>query len=728
MALNPATKQGSLNNPTTRANELNDPQFSENQGYFPYDLTHQSFITPKFGEITPSLILDTVPGDRIVVRDNQKLILNRINGNFLSNLNQYIDTFYIPLRSVYPENYEKMIVNKTKGDDIPNSALPMFPLGGLINDYLLSDTAVTYIDVSDNVEETVTMRELTDAVLSETGLSLGDYPAVVISSYYSRLTLLATVLSRGQLLDYMNYQLDLLTDDTLITSLFQAKIDDYFNALYDNRYSYLIAEDNDNYVMLSNSLDLELDQISIQGGHRFAATTLEEWRQAISDILEKGEMIDFRKIEYDEDSGYYDNLKDATRELVQSIINIFSTSEIAFPETYINTINESANPFADGSYINIGRILAYQQVVAQYFTNDTIDNIYNSDLYMQLLRAVMYPSIDGFSSEPTFDYNGVATEYDYISTGGAFHSLISDKIPGHLNRQYVFMTLMFLMRRSLRFGDYFSTARPNMLAIGQLGVNVENGAVSPIDITKNLLMQRYLNACNRIGNGFLQSMASLFSITPSDTGTFPRFISHRKIEIQNQITNNTSEEQGKQTTNLVGYVDESACDVFIDDFGYLISVVSFDVLPVYTTGIDSTWHFSDRFDYFNPMLQNIGDQPIRSSELLGNPELYNSTFGYVVRNGEYKFALSKAHGAFCNNELAGVMFKYPINDMRTDFEGGLTDLKINPDYIRDKAIYLDKVIPANSGLSPASYFQFVISCTNEVHAARKIQATPPVLF
>lgn len=722
MALNPANKQGSLNDPTTRANELNDPQFSENQGYFPYDLTHQSFLTPNFGMITPSLIVDTVPADRIVVRDNTKLILNRIDGNFLSNMSQYVDTFYVPMRSIYPMNYEKMIVNKTKGDDIPNSALPMFPLGLLILDYLNSNTPITFVDAANNVDVVYTMRELTTAAINE-DLTTGNFEEIVFSAYYSRLTLLATVLSRGQLLDYLNYQLDELNDDTTVLSMFQAKIDDYFNALYACRTGYL---DGGEYsTLLSHSLELDQDKITDLGGHRFTCNSMSEWRQAIADILEKGEMIDFRGITT---AGNYDDLIFATKELVNAIFSIFTNSDIGDYDGYIDNINESSNPFSDGGYINIGRVLAYQQVVAQYFTNDTIDNIYNSDLYMQLLRAVMYPSIDGFSSEPTFDYNGVATEYDYISTGGAFYSLISDKIAGHLNRQYVFMTLMFLLRRSLIYGNYFNTARPNMLAIGQLGVAVEDGSVSPIDITRNLLMQRYLNACNRVGNGFLQSMASLFGITPSDTGTFPRFISHRKIEIQNQVTNNTSSEQGKQTTNLVAYSDNTACDVFIDDFGYLISVISFDVLPVYTTGIDSTWHFSDRFDLYNPMLQNIGDQAIRSSELLGNPTLYNSTFGYVVRNGEYKFALSKAHGAFCTNDLAGYMMKYPINELRNDFEESVADLKINPDFIRDKSSYLDRVIPEISGVSPASYFQFVVSCTNEVHAARKIQATPPVLF
>jgi hypothetical protein len=265
-----------------------------------------------------------------------------------------------------------------------------------------------------------------------------------------------------------------------------------------------------------------------------------------------------------------------------------------------------------------------------------------------------------------------------------------------------------------------------MLAVtDQLSIAVDGGQVSPIDVTKNLLMQRYLNAANYIGQGFLQYMSSIYGIKPSDTGCIPRFISHRKIALQNQITNNTADNQGAQTTNIVGYSDASAFDVFIDDFGYLLSLTSFDVLPVYKSGIDNTYHFADRFDYFNPMLQGIGDQPIRSSELLGYPDLFNDAFGYTMRNAEYKYKLSKAHGAFCNS-LPGFMLSYPLYAYNEAVDG--YDLEINPDFIRDKPIYLDPVIPQMTGVSPAEYFHFIVACTNQVHCARKIQATPGVLF
>lgn len=710
MAFNPAKQTEALNSPVERASKLNDPQFENQQGYFPYDLTHQEFITPLFGQITPTMHLDTVPGDRTVVHDNTKLILNQVNGNLLSTINQYVDSFYVPLRSVFPMNYEKLIPNPVKGEDIPNSALPVVPLLAYLREFYRSGIEVTTPD------ESFKMNELTERLLAFRNFE--DFGSGnMVSVYIGRLLLLSTILSRGQLLDYLGFQLDTRSiSNTTIASTLQYNIDAFFRAVYN---SFMEEETTLNYLKLDiTKNDLNLDNI-LQHSN---VSDLSNFRSSLADIFEAGHFPMITVDSYDSD------LIKATIALVESLDSIFDGYTVSSNVTHLITI-DSLPDMDDEAYFNIGKVLAYQQVVAHYFTNDRVDNIYSSELFMQNLRSIMYPSEDGSiqTTEATFDMNGVRYEYDYISYGGFWASLLTDHlVEGSFNRQYVWATVMLLLRRSLRFGDYFSTARPNMLAVSdQLSIAVNGGQVSPIDVTKNLLLQRYLNSCNHIGQGFLQYMSSIYGIKPSDTGTIPRFVSHRKINIENRITNNTAENQGHQTTNLVGYSDMSAFDVFIDDFGYMISVTSFDVLPVYKSGIDSSYHFSDRFSYFNPMMQGIGDQPIRSSELLGYPELYGDVFGYTMRNAEYKYKISRAHGAFCNS-LPGFMVAYPLHAYNEDIDG--YDVNINPDFIRDKPIYLDPLVPQMSGVSPAEYFHFVVSCTNQVHCARKIQATPGVLF
>lgn len=723
--INPSKKGEALNSPVERANNLNDPHFENQQGYFNYDLTHSEFITPLFGKITPSMHLDTVPADRVVLHEDVKTILNRIDGNFLNTINQYSDSFFVSLRSVFPMNYEKLIPNPLKGDDLPNSALPMVPFAAFIMDYIRGDYEV---DVDGNMYNMSGLWRDVVQVIPMEGHGFIEVDNEAVCYVLSRLSLLATVLSRGELLDYLGIQFDYNTINPRVASVFQERIDKFFDELYSVRDVYLYQSGEDNHYLHGveiNTTDNNYDGRNFK--RQFRANTKEEWRQALSDCFEAGLMPDFGNVnsEWSDSTNYA--LRKAVNELGSIISQIFSSFELTDVDTYLTKVDSGNISLHDGGHINIGKVLAYQQIIAQYFTNDKIDNIFSSELFMQLLRGVMYPSSDGlFTKEPVFDYNGVSTEYDYISAGGFWASLISNEIDGKANRQFLWMTLMLLIRRSLRYGDYFSSARIDMLAVSdQLNIATTGSMVSPIDITKGLLMQRYLNAVNHVGQGFLQYMSSEYGVKPSDTGVIPRFISHRKVVLQNQITNNTADEQGKQTTNLVGYTDNGAFDCFIDDFGYLLTLQSYDLLPIYKSGIENTYYFADRFDYFNPMLQGIGDQQIRLSELIGNPASYNTGFGWTMRNAEYKYKLSKAHGAFVNS-LNGFCLAYPLDNYFNSVRPA--ELKIDSDFIRDKAIYIDPIISHNTGCSPANYFHFAVACVNELRCARKIQATPSVLF
>lgn len=699
MAYNPS-KDTVLNAPTDRVNDVNEVDYSEEQGYFNYDLTHQEMITPRFGEVTPSCHIHTSPGDRILHHDNVKTIHTKINGNLLNTVNQYIDSVFVPMRTYFPNNYEKLIKNPKQGDDLPHMAEPQIPLSYLINDYINSSVIVA---LPGDISSTL-------ASLME-GRSQNTYGDILC---ISRWLLLSTIFSRGQLLDYLGCSFDFLEVTAQPRmSEFQKRIDDFQNALYrffiDKKITTIVGQKldlttNDFFNIGGSSITIDLDE---------GADTMAQYRSAIADLFEKGYLV------YPYFASYIptdDPLWDAVDALRSIFLRVFNYD---VPEDFESSINNSADPFKAG-FVNIEKPMAYQLAIAQFYTRDSVDNVFNSELYMQNLRAVMYPSVNGFSSEPTFDYNGVPTEYDYISCGGVYHSLISQRTPGHWKRQMVWMSLVLMLRRSLRYGDYFSTARPQMLAQGQLAFSKEiPGGTIEIDTVRNLLVARYLNSVNRKRSGFLEYFSSVYGIVPSDIGSAPRFVSHRQIPLTNDITTNTADNQGAQTTNLIGFSDNVGYDVFIDDLGVLISLVSFDVLPIYPSGIENTYHFADRFDYFNPMLQNIGDQQIRMSELIGMPNARQLGFGYVVRNAEYKFKLSKAHGALVNY-LNGFLLKLPYNLL--DIE------KVDSDFIRDKPYFFDSIVTEATGISPGEYWHFITAVTNGLQCARKIQKEPPLLF
>lgn len=706
---NPSKLEPKLNNPTQRANELNDPQFEEQQGYFPYDLTHHEYLTPRFGEVTPTCNMHTIPGDRVVFNGNEKTVLTQINGNFLGTVNEYSDSFFVPLRSLIPNNYEKLIPNPTKGDDLPISALPKFPLAAFVNSYLHS-TRTVRIENEGVLTQTMAVRELMRFAYEwDNDADMAFAFNVALTRWFA----LLTMFSRGQLLDYLGYSL---------SEEFQEVIDDVFYSFWNNP-SRNDVETIDLFYSPTGDVIDSSQNLGNQADTR-PSRTLSEFRDVISYAFEHGFIINFTAL-YDQlgidDTGIVEKLQ-RFESLLWSYLQFNNYSSENYQQLITKYDTEVYQATDNYQYINLFTPLAYQQVIAQYYSNNSVDNIFNADLYMQNLRAVMFPSIDGVSSsEPVFLYNGVETRYDLISLASSLYSLVSLDAPdGFLTRQYLFITLVFLLRNSLRYGDYFATARPNMLAVGDLTINVEDGAVSPIDITQNLLKQRYLNAANYIGSGFLPYMASIFGVTPSDTGTYPRFISHYKQTLRSDIVTNTADETGRQYTNLLGFSNGNSWDCFIDDYGVILVLKSYDVLPVYSKGVDRTFGFSDRFDLFNPMLQNIGDQPILSTEIGGD---FEYIFGYTMRNAEYKYKVSRAHGAFVRS-LRGFYMPFPV-DYYKNVLGGL---KINPDFIRDRPFFFDSVVSQQTGTSPADYYHFIVSCVNTLKTARKMQATPAVLF
>lgn len=751
MALNPAIRPPG-SNPIERANPINDPTFQANQGYNTFDITNQQLITPRYGEVTPTEVCETVLGDRHFVHDNALTMLNQIDASLVTKVNEYRDHFYVPMRCVYPINYEKLIPNPTKGDDLPSKALPMIPLSAFLYRMLKNPQPIEFFQGEYTGEPAV------DPVTYQVNLSTGTFDGNVSTPFgqvvLNQLLYVATILSRGQLLDYLGFQPD--TIDQISRrgdsysgwkSEFQQKIDAFFDALTicsnphdpQNFFVTVIGTDitdnadgfNTNYIDASGAVFpgpvkvRYTPSFSVDDAGQLVSTwNYSSFRAALMDSIEKGLFVTLRfyNANYQEfDNNRYIPEAKALYDFLVAYLN-YSDDPNAFQD------DVTPVDMFDPGYINPTRLVAYQLAVAEYMSNDNIDNVFTADLWMQNCRSIMFPSKANITSELTFNYNGIDVEYDLMTSGAWQLAFFDDRtLKGLIHRMLPFASNLFLLRRSLRYGDYFSTGRPDLVSVGQLGINVDDGVVNPIEVSQQLLLARYRQATNWMGSKFDSQAKGVYGVTPSDQGARPYFIAHRKIELQREQVVNTAQNQGARTTNLLGVTDSNGFDVFIDDFGILISVVSYDALPAYPSGIDPTFRLYDRYSMFNPMLQNVGDQPIHLDEFTGVLDDNRSLepFAYSVRYAQYKFGISRAHGAFVNL-LPGYAMRYPWHSLVS--EPGQLELKISPDFIRDKPYYFDQFFKQRTGLSPASYYHFIVSCNNEHIAARKMQVQPGLLF
>lgn len=728
MPLNPAIRQETVNSPIQRANPLNDPNYVNQQGYNNYDLVNSHVITPRWGEVTPMSVYETVGGDRHMNNHNTLTILNQIEGNLVSKVNEYHDTVYVPMRVVYPINYVKMKVNPTQGDDLPWQALPQIPLLYFLRRILLPHHDIKYVDSEGNSDSiNPDLWNNYDAL---------DYDGFNAAAFINSVLYVSQVLSRGQLLDYLNYQLDSSDYDSFNLS---SRVLLNLQMAIDRFYDAIVLELSSENPTLTAAYGIELDpgsdevyyvtdsaipNASVKHLYELQNPDLSIFRGFLSDCFEDGNFI---QLHFSNADGLKRVLKAAAdlRGYLMKTEGVLSSKFSELPSV------DAVDPFVSKGFMNPLRPAAYQLSVVEYMSNDSIDNIYNTDLFMQNLRAHMFPSTVvgamALTTEPTFSYNGVDTEYDLLTTG-AWRRAFFSGVVGEYSRSICVISLLFFLRRSLRYGDMFATGRPQLLAVGDYKIPLdEDNLINPVLLAKGTLMSRYLQFSNVIGRREVSTDLAFFGVKSSDHGARPYFVAHRRLPLDRNITTNTADNQGAQTTNLLGKGSASGYDVFIDDFGVVISMISFDVLPMYTSGIDRNFTLKDRFDHFNSMLQNVGDQEIELSELTGTTSTPQQPFAYTTRYAQYKFGVSRVHGAAVNG-LHGSVFKYPPIVFHADHPSALSDLHINPDFIRDKPQYFDQLFRQRTGLSPGQYYHFLISVENQHNAARKMQYQSSILF
>lgn len=117
--------------------------------------------------------------------------------------------------------------------------------------------------------------------------------------------------------------------------------------------------------------------------------------------------------------------------------------------------------------------------------------------------------------------------------------------------------------------------------------------------------------------------------------------------------------QGNLSAVSHAYVDRGYDFVkAFDDFGYVIGLLSITTDNNYQQGLHKKWSRKQRFDFYDPLLQNIAEQPVKMKELIvqsddvvdedGNP-VNEKTLGYQEMNAEYKYGERIITGDFVSN-------------------------------------------------------------------------------
>lgn len=175
------------------------------------------------------------------------------------------------------------------------------------------------------------------------------------------------------------------------------------------------------------------------------------------------------------------------------------------------------------------------------------------------------------------------------------------------------------------------------------------------DLRKAFKIQEWLEKNARAGSRYVESILAHFGVRSSDARLQrPEFLGGGMSPVMISEVLQTSETGGTSPqANMAGHGlnlgKNHSYSKFFEEHGYIIGIMSVMPKTAYQQGTPRHFSKFDKFDYFWPEFQHIGEQEIINKELFvtdpssQDPE---GIFGYIPRYAEYKFNPSTVHGDF----------------------------------------------------------------------------------
>ena len=637
---------------------------------------YQNYGTHRFGEYTPHFVAEGLPDDQgFKFRSAHQIRTYSLKSPLLSDLVCHKDYFMVPYQAILPLNWEKYVKNPKLGDDLPSDAGTYVSsvLGKISHGIDVLRNAV--IEQIINTPQEFFIHFLRLLAFSQWMVSNGS----LLASLGAHL---------GNYVRWTNPFNNGKTTDELVDGFFThlinlaANSDEYFTVtvsaseVYRVYFSLVLPEDLDLTISSARPITLRdfwymfLDQPTITAA-----------MIGTSDVLES----------------FQDDFEGEAPQMEVPLYNILYNLQQEYPLG-----------------LDFRRVWAYNLAVMHYYTNDNIDYIYSAELYRQLIGAYAYAA--NSNAFATFTYNGVVTQYDFLSAKYLSLFISNADLPA--------LSCIFNFHRSLKYIDYFTGCRARPLAVGNTDVAVNNNAVSVVDITQNIQKQRFLNAVNRAASTVEGYIKDIFGVKPAYDFHNPAFLASTKDQVRGVENENTGSDQFSRansiTSVLRGNAEKYMFETQFDRPVVVVGITYYDIPRVYSDSIDRPMMYKDRFDEFIPEMQFVGDEKLLQAELrplLGADP--GEAFGYQGRYNELKMRFNVCYGGFSSYALRSWAFTNPLTSE--------LDKHVSPNFIRSRQSDLDRYYLQLSGFSYCTYFHFIVVNTNYLEVNRPLVKKPQIL-
>lgn len=681
-------------------NDVNDPSVRVIRGknQFPQSFQHPS--TCLYGYVDPVAVLKGEVGDVIPYKFVTDLNTFTMKSPMKSEVKMYSAAFKVPMEAIYPRTYDILFSFAQKGDEVPQqsptSAVPL---------------------IANSARAVLPFRTFLTNVLTFFNSSYrGEFSTNFnINNYFRSLFLLESVFSDGGIFAKMNIHVNNLLFSLRLTNeslkgpfLFDDVID---LVLYPRLSDFL--DHNSNFIYLQHeSVENDVDE-----GYPVYIPTVD------SNLVGSKKSGD----DYDARAAYYCSI-DRMFELIRTgdwFVHTKESQGQIFEELYesLGFLLTYDNTAKIPTALNIEPIIAYQLACVQFFNNPKVDYLYNVNLWRRNLETFIYDYNQFF---PSFDYNGSIFLYDVVS-----HNCMARMIAAFVDDNSIALDYFFHLfgyHRSLRYGDYFTGARPEPIGVGDINLEEdENGDISSLEVARRLQLTRLLHKVAITGPEHKDQIKYIFGgRIPDAPKDVPIRLSREEFTVEGFETNNTGSAQLSDadpnitTTNLRLTDSKFMFEVEVDEPCWLVMVQYFEAHRIYSNTIDRFAYHYNLYDDFVPDMQFIGDQDLKQSELLGIYGDQYTAYAYHLRNMEYKQRVSYASGGFIRH-LPSWAF---ITDNK---DGNPADVNITPEYLRSSPTEFDRFYKSLLGHSLGRRFHFIIMNTNILAPYRQMVYAPEIL-
>lgn len=192
--------------------------------------------------------------------------------------------------------------------------------------------------------------------------------------------------------------------------------------------------------------------------------------------------------------------------------------------------------------------------------------------------------------------------------------------------------------------------------IGSNMVADTSGSVLSVnDLRYGFALQKILERSARSGSRYSEYIASAFGVSPSDARLQrSEYLggSSTPVNIQQVASTFGEEKQGGNTSlgELGAYSltnNKSRSSKAFTEHGYIIGVSWLRQFHTYSQGVEKFLRRKSRFDFYDPSLMNIGEQPVYLTELYNGtsyPGLHPTIFGYQEAWADLRYRPNRVSG------------------------------------------------------------------------------------